>query len=214
MSQAPRRSTLAPTLLVWVAMGARRARRRVAGLGLVLGAAVVVSAPAHASNALTPRTPPIFKREACLSIVDRSVDPVFHLDFAIPYEDAMLTPDELPDSRRFQFFAVCRQRAFGETLPNWALLDDAERALAAEIIAELPDADDVLELAPAWSHDAEGEACVAAMNEAADRIPITCEATEGALDWDTTDVPAGNYVILGHTFEPEINLWEPRRGVV
>jgi hypothetical protein len=171
---------------------------------------------ARASNAATPRTPPVFKHEACLTIVDRSVDPIFHLDFAIPFEDAILTQDELPDSRRFQFFAVCRDHPFGEVLPNWAFMDDAERSLAAGLIEVLPEAADVLELAPAWSagHDDRSGSCVAAMNAADERIPITCEATEGGLEWDTSDVPPGNYVVHGHTFEPELNTWESRRGVV
>jgi hypothetical protein len=183
--------------------------------GAVFVAALVGVAPsAWASNVATPRTPPVFKREACTTIVDRSVDPIFQLDFAIPYEDAVLTADELPDSRRFQFFAVCRDHPFGESLPNWAFMDDAERALEAEIITALPEPADVLELAPAWSagHDGAPGTCVAVMND--ERIPITCEATDGALEWDTSDVPPGNYVVHSQTFEPDLNLWASRRGVV
>lgn len=184
---------------------------------MVLGIAFTGAVPsAQASNAVTPRTPPIFKREACLSVVDRSVDPIFHLDFGIPYEDAMLTPDELSDSRRFQFFAVCRDHHLAESLPNWVRMDDAERSLEAEIISELPEVADVLESAPGWSsgHDGQPGSCAVAVNAADERMAITCEATEGALDWDTSDVPPGNYVIHGYTFEPELNFWEARRGVV
>ena len=194
------------------AKGARQARAILAGL-VVTGSMGLVP-PALANNALTPRTPPVFKHESCLRIVDRSVDPVFHLDFAIPYEDAMLTADELPDSRRFQFFALCSDQAFGERLPNWAYMEDAERAYDAGIIPELPEPGDVLELSPQYAEGHDDGPCALAMNGVDERIPITCEATEGALDWDTTDVPPGNYVIRGQTFEPEINMWEARRGVV
>jgi hypothetical protein len=195
-------------------MRATAAMRALAGGVVIVG--VLATPTARASNAATPRTPPVFKAEACLTVVDRSVDPVFHLDFAIPYEDSFLTPDELSDSRRFQFFAVCRDHGFAESLPNWAFMDDAERSLDAGIIAALPEPNDVLESAPAWGlgHDGQPGSCVVAMNASDQRIPITCEATQGGLGWDTSDVPPGNYVVHGHTFEPELNLWVSRRGVV
>lgn len=171
---------------------------------------------AHGTNGATPRTPPVFKGEACLSIVDRSADPVFHIDFAIPFEDSQLTPDELPDSRRFQFFAVCRDHHLGEALPNWITMDDAQRAVDQGLLEMLPAQDDVLELAEAWSlgHDAQAGTCAVVVNPVEDRIPITCAATEGAVDWDTTGATPGNYVVHGYNFEPAINLWVARRGVV
>ena len=121
----------------------------------------------------------------------------------------LLTDDELPDSRRFQFFALCRDHHIDVVkLPNWVAMDDAQRSLDAELIVELPGDDDVLELAPEWS------TCAFAVNDNAARAPISCDATQDGLDWDTTAVPAGNYVIRGYTFEPALNLWRPRRGVI
>src|SRR5688572_16684710 len=175
----------------------------------IVTALLLAPAIAHGSNAATPRTPPVFKLQACLSVVDRSVDPVFHLDFAIPYEDQLLTEDEPADARRFQFFALCRDHDAQETLPSWIALADAEAALAAGAIDELPPEQDVLADHPAWP-----SACVQPMNAADDRIPITCDATAGGLDFDTTGMPAGNAIVYGYTHAPALNLWTPRAGLL
>ncbi len=184
-------------------------------LGLLVS--IVVPATAHAANGATPRIPPVFKLEQCLTVVDRRDDPVFQLDYAIALESTTITDDELSDSKTFQFFALCRDHSPAEFLPNWIVRDDADRALQKHIIDEslYPDDDEVLALAPAWrtGHDG-GDTCVHPIVDVADRIPMTCEATAGGVAWDTTDVPAGNYVIRGYTFEPAANLWQVRRGVV
>jgi len=176
--------------------------------------ACIAAAPvlAHAANGNIPRTPPVFPPHACLGVVDRSVDPVFAFKVGIPFEDAMLTDDELPDSRTFEFFGLCHDDPRGVVLPNWVRMDDAERALAAGNIDALPDASDVLDGHPSWTTGHDGAAsCVQTTGE---RVPITCAATEDGLAWDTTGVPAGNYVIRGYTFSPPTNLWTPRSGVV
>ena len=148
-----------------------------------------------------------FELEQCLTVVERG-DPL-HLDFSIPFEDADLTADELADSRRFQFFALCRdQHAELDALPNWIAQDDVDRSLAAGLLEDPPDASDVLDLADGWQD------CVWRLNADDARIPITCEGTDGGLDFDTTALPPGNYVVRGYTFEPSVNVWVPRRGVV
>ena len=124
-------------------------------------AAVVALLSAHdvaASNGAAPRTKPAFHRQACLTVVDRSVDPVFHLDWSVPFEDVQITPDELDDSRRFQFFALCRQPQVGETLPEWIVESDAQRSLDAGLIDTLPPDGDVLELSQAWATGPSGGA--------------------------------------------------------
>lgn len=162
-----------------------------------------------ASNGAGVRTPPIYPLAACIADVDRSEDPVFHLDIGLPREDSMLTDDEPADSRRFQFFLVCED-VHGSLLdlPNWITVAEAEDALARESIDAMPSDDDILE------RRADLQGCVFPMNAADARIPITCEATEAGLDFDTSAVPPGNYVVRGYTYEPPLNLWSTRRGVV
>ena len=88
---------------------------------------------------------PTFEREQCLKVVDAGVS-MLHVDYSIPYEDAERTPDELQDSRRFQFFALCRdQHPALDPLPSWIDGDDAERALDAGAIEELPASENILE---------------------------------------------------------------------
>ncbi len=164
---------------------------------------------AHASNGAGVRTPPVYPRASCIGDVDRSVDPVFHLDIGLPREDLLVTDDEPADSRRFQFFAVCEDVHVDLLdLPNWITVEEATDALARGSIDAMPPDDDVLELR------ADLEGCVFPMNDASERIPISCEATEAGLDFDTSVLPAGNYVVRGYTYEPPLNLWSSRRGVV
>jgi hypothetical protein len=179
--------------------------------GCLVAGWLTLAAPgvAQASNGATPRTPPVFQLEQCLSIVDRTAESTFVVEFSIPVEDDELTADELDDSRRFQFFAQCRDtHQLVETLPNWITVDDAQRSLDAGLIENLPADGDILESEPTWS------GCMLAINGADSRIPITCEATEGGTTWDASRVEAGNYVLRGYTFEPALNRWAYRRGVV
>jgi hypothetical protein len=46
------------------------------------------------------------------------------------------------------------------------------------------------------------------------RLALTCAAVEPGVAWDTSAVPAGNYAIYGYTFEPAVNVWTRRTGVV
>ncbi len=171
---------------------------------------------ASAANGNQPRTPPIYPAHPCLAIVDRDVDPIWRMSVAIPYEDTTLTEDELPDSRTFQFFALCRDDVRQVRLPNWIVRSDAERALDAGIVAELPTPEQVLAEAARFrvGHDGAPGSCVQAIVPETDRVPISCAATSEPVAWDTTGVPAGNYVVRGYTFAPAPNLWTPRLGVV
>jgi MYXO-CTERM domain-containing protein len=165
-------------------------------------------APAHAANTNQPRVPPSFLGTACIEVVDRSVDPVWRFDVGIPFEDTGLTEDEPPDGRTFQFFALCRQPGPLETLPPWVSAADAEAAAMLDPTIELPAPGEPLDESAAWAD------CVEPITTAAQRMPITCEATAGGATWDTTSVPAGAHAVWGYTYEPAQNLWTPRDGVV
>jgi hypothetical protein len=174
----------------------------------------IVATPAivHAANGNMPRTPALFPPHACLEVVDRTIDPVLTFAVHIPFEDTMITEDELDDSRRFSFFGLCRDTGRLEVLPNWISADDVDRSLAAGIIEETP-ADPVLTEDPAWAMG-HGGAGTCVQSILADRMPISCAATMDGVAWDTTAVPVGNYVIRGYTFAPASNLWTVRTGVV
>ncbi len=168
---------------------------------------------AVAANGNMPRTPALYPHHACLTVVDRSVASDFTFAVHIPFEDTMISEDELPDSRQFSFFGLCRDPGRLELLPNWISTDDADRALEAAIIDTLPPADDILLEDPAWNQGHDGaDTCVQGILE--ERLPISCAATADGVAWDTTGVPAGNYVIRGYTFAPPAGLWTTRIGVV
>ncbi len=174
-------------------------------------AAVVVAilAPVRASatNAQRPRTRPDFELEQCLTVL--GPDDALQIDFSIPYEDTQLGADELDDSRTLQFFALCRDHhAELESLPNWIGQHDLDRALEAGIIEALPPDAEVLDRSADWS------GCVERLVPDDARLPITCEATEGGVRVEPGALAPGNWVVRGYTFEPTINVWVPRRGVV
>ncbi|MEM6995934.1 MAG: hypothetical protein AAF721_35830 [Myxococcota bacterium] len=181
------------------------------------GLTVVNPADARAANTNKARVAPAFWGDSCIVTVDRAVDPVARLGLAIPFEDDDLTEDELPDSRRFQFFALCEDHPVERVLPTWVTVDDAQRSMDAGLIEALPADDEVLATATQWQspgHDGEAGSCVVAINDAGARMPITCGDTGDGVEWDTTGVPAGSYVVRSYTFEPEKNLWARRPGVV
>ena len=189
-------------------------RAAIAGVGAA--AWILVAAPAQASNGNTPRTPPVFFEQACMRVVDRSVDPVFHVDYSIPFEDTELQPDEPADARRLQFFGICHDVRIDEVIPSWLDQADIDTALAAGVLDEPPDASDVLAGHAGWDvgHDGMAGTCVLPITTVAERVPITCDGIDGGADWDTTDVPAGNYLVYGYTWAPVTSLWTRRLGVV
>ena len=163
---------------------------------------------ARAANEAHVRTPVLWPSE-CGVIVDRSVDPIVHLDYSIPVEDTQLTPEELPDSRTHQFIALCRERPLTDLLPSWLTRDDVERSAAAGLIesAALSSAA-ILDESPNWSD------CVVRITADDDRRPITFTQAALGVDWDTSEVPVGVWSVVGHTFEPPLNLWRDRPGFV
>ncbi len=173
-------------------------------LPLVVG--VVVAAwpgAASAINGARPRVPPSFFGGACITVVGPDA-PLLEVGVTVPYEDTELTEDELADSRMIGLYAFARDLPPAQELPNWVLADDVERALEAGLLDAAPSSDAVLP-SSAWSD--------AAFGVVEDRFPISCESA-GPWPWDTRDVPVGAYVLWGYTFEPPLNLWTPRPGVV
>ncbi|MGH1346500.1 MAG: hypothetical protein ACRBN8_33345 [Nannocystales bacterium] len=176
---------------------------------MLIALGVLAPQIASASNGAGQRTPPIYPLAACITEVDRSTDPVFHLDIGLPREDFMVTDDEPEDSRRLQFFLVCEDiHPELQDLPNWVTVAEAEDAVARGSLDGMPPDEDILERRD------DLQDCVFPMNTSDERIPITCDATQAGLDFDTSAIPLGNYVVRGYTYEPPLNLWSERRGVV
>ncbi len=182
--------------------------------GLVAGVAcgmatLLGSGSATAINGSRPRTPPTFYDAACITTVDRSRVASVDVPYTIPLRDDALSDDELPDSRRLQFFAFARDLPPLQTLPAWVDAADVERARDAGIVAEdtAPTAAQILGTSP-WADDAQ------ALTTADDRRPITCEATREGVDWTLDTAPLGNYRVWAYTFEPPDSLWTPRPGLI
>ncbi len=180
----------------------------VAALGV---GAVLLTMPTDvaAGDGLRVRTPVVWDDTACMTVVDRSVDPVLHIPYAIPFEDVGTTVDEVPDGRRHQFFGFCRTHAANDPLPNWISVADVDAAEAVELVEPATvDGDAVLDLSRAWT------GCVTRVNADDDRRPITFEAAEEGVDWDTRQVEPGAWVLEGFTNDPPLSVWSSRPGVV
>lgn len=179
---------------------------------ILAGAALLTAlAPALASagNVGLPRAPVIHQGEACITRVDRTQSAVVHLDYTIPYTDLCLTEDEVADSRTHQFLAFCRDEPAGYTRPRWLSHADVEASLAA---GALPN-DHVVTAAEVLENNPRFEGCWTRIVADAGRRPIACSASRPGVDWDTTDLAPGPYVVAGYTYEPPLNEWSPRRGV-
>ncbi len=177
-------------------------------MGAALLAALLAPASAMASNGTKPRIPVDWTGAPCMTVVDRSADPVLHLPYMVSQDDVDLTPDEVEDSRTHQFFAFCRARDPQTFLPRWITQADIDRAAAVGAAPDMVDPEDVFETNTAW------EDCWFRINADDDRRPITQAQAAMGIDWDTSGVPAGTYVVEGYTWEPALNIWSPRPGVV
>jgi uncharacterized protein (TIGR03382 family) len=156
-----------------------------------------------------PRTPVVWTDAPCMTVIDRSQDPIYALDYDIPYEDTEVTPDEVDQSRTHQFFAFCRDRHLEDILPGWIKESEPMEA-AASGLGNLDDVDlelHVLENNPEWA------GCWSRITEDAERRPITFAAADEPVLWDTMALPAGAYVVDGYTYEPWFNMWVPHPGV-
>lgn len=181
---------------------------------------LLVPAVAGASNGTHQRTPVQWEGTAgscelselapqCMTLVDRSDEAVLHVPYRIPYPDTAVTPDEVADSRRHQFFALCRQHDQPNYLPNWISNADVAAAEAKRLIdAANVTPEEIMEDAPDWA------GCWSRIIPDAERRPIVCEMAAAGVDWDTATVPAGVYALEGFTHEPPFNVWVQRPGVV
>jgi MYXO-CTERM domain-containing protein len=177
---------------------------------LALGVFGLLLSSAHASDGFVPRTPVLWEDVPCLERVDRSSNPVLHLDYSIPQEDTELTPDEVADSRTHQFFAFCRRKHSLEYLPNWITWADVEAAREAGALEEevMVDDEDVLETSTRWA------GCWWRITPDDERRPITHAVAAQGVDWDTTGLPTGGYTVYGYTHHPPLSPWFIRPGVV
>ncbi len=151
----------------------------------------------------------VWAEGSCLTIVERQTDPRIHLEYGVDADDTELTIDELPDSRTHQFLAFDRHWPGSEKLPRYLSEADLQRALDAEL-------DDLGELGPDQvvdSHAIWGPAMTRITADEA-RVPITMAQAAMGVDWDTTGLEEGAYIVAGYTWEPPLNLWIPREGVV
>jgi hypothetical protein len=163
---------------------------------------------ASAGNEAHVRTPVLWPSE-CGRVVERSVDPIAHFDYAIPTEDTDKTADELPDSRTHQFFALCRQHPVSELVPAWITRDDVDRSVLAGLLE--PDEvtyREILDETTIWTD------CFVRITGDDERRPITFAQAELGVDWDTSGVAIGVWSLAGYTFEPQLNLWRDRPGFV
>jgi MYXO-CTERM domain-containing protein len=173
-------------------------------LGLLL-----VPTSAWAGNGTHPRTPVEWSDAPCMTIIDRSVDPIHSFSYAIPYEDTDVTADEVPNSRTHQFFAYCRDHHLEEILPSWITETETMAAAAAGLgnLAEVDLEFEVLENNPEWAD------CWTRITADDQRRPITFTAAAEPVEWDTTALAAGTWVVEGYTYEPWFNMWTPHPGV-
>ena len=129
-----------------------RSVRVLVALGIVVGVLAMWPQPAPAANASKPRIPAVWADAPCLQVVDVSQTPVLHLEYSIASEESMeLTPDEVSDSRRHQFFAFAAQH-FEAGPPTWITQADIDRAALVDpmVMPEGIAPDDVLETSSRW----------------------------------------------------------------
>lgn len=174
--------------------------------------AVLVVAPAVVlgGNGLEPRTPVAWPDDtACLTVIDRSQGAMVHMDYGVPFEDVGPTADEVADSRRHQFVAFCRDHSREEFLPIWLTWKDVDAAAAKDLIDPMTvDDEEVLETSTVWKD------CWFRITPDDARRPITFAEAAKGVDWDTTALVAGAYIVQGYTWEPWVNIYSQRPGVI
>lgn len=161
-----------------------------------------------AGNGTHPRTPVLWPKAPCRTVIDRSVEPILELAYTIPYEDVEATPDEVADSRRHQFLAFCRGTNVQEPYPTWLSWKDADAAKAKGLTSpDLADKD-VLETSSEWKD------CFLRITGDEQRRPITFAEAMKVVKWDLSGMTAGPYLIHGYTWEPAFNAYWPTTGYV
>lgn len=140
----------------------------------------------------------------CLTMVDRSIEAVVHLEYAVA-QDAVCDEPVVPDDHSHEFIAFCRDREMQAYLPNWILV--ADLASYEDIVAPADPAwNAVLETDPAWAD------CWSPLDDGGKR-PIARVVAEQGIDWDTSLLPPGSYVVYGYAYYPPYNRWYERPGV-
>ncbi|MEM9457060.1 MAG: hypothetical protein AAGF11_22975 [Myxococcota bacterium] len=188
---------------------ARAFHHGLVAVSLVLGLGLSSPPSARAGDGMRLRTPVLWSDAACMTVVDRSVDPVVQVPYDIPFEDTEWTDDEVPDGRTHQFFALCRGHDPTDELPIWISEADVAAAESLELIdlgTVLGDA--ILDLDPSW------QGCAQRITADDERRPITFAAAQAGFEWDTTGWPAGAWVVEGFTHDPAYSRWSPRPGVI
>ncbi len=175
-----------------------------------LSAVAVALAPSmvHAGNGAHVRTLVEWGAPACMTLVDRSEDPIVHLQYSIEREDTAVTLDEVADSRTHQFFATCRVAAPLDPLPMWITTADIDAAMTKSLLGNPVAAAQILEGNPEW------DGCWTRITADDERRPITFVEAEAGVDWDTSALERGAYTVHGYTYEPAVNVWAQRPGVV
>lgn len=179
-----------------------------------LGLALAPLASAQASNGNKPRVQVRWPAGAeCIQTVDKAkANSIrFAYDFNGPDDIPPIdSVDEVEDSRRHQFFAMCRHRHRQEILPRWISQRDFDRAKAFGYPNLSPGLGGILDHSPDWGN------CALRINGDDARRPITHALAQRGISWELGSIPSASYVINGYTWEPPENLWsQPSRpGVV
>ncbi|MEM6290163.1 MAG: hypothetical protein AAGA54_02830 [Myxococcota bacterium] len=184
----------------------------------VFVAAALVSAAlfpgvAQAQNGIKKRLPVEWEQSTCMEFVDRTQNPVYEFTYGIADEDPSpgedLLPDEVADSRRHQFFAFCRQENSQVSPETWITQADVDAAVdKGLIVASAVSSDEIMESSPEWA------GCWTRITADDARLPISNESVAAGVQWDTSNVDEGVYMIWGYTWEPAFNIWSPRTGSV
>lgn len=140
---------------------------------------------------------------SCYLTVDRATATVLHLDYSIPMEDLPNPEHDLPDAKTHQFIAVCRDWSTRNPPPDYLTVDDLQRSIdiGYEEPERIEDLEATFETSPTWA------GCWRRITDESDRLPLTPEAAQPGVDWDTTEFEAGVWYPVGHTFDPPWNVW-------
>src|SRR5688572_15773085 len=165
-------------------------RLRWSVIGALVSTPALAPSLASASNMTHPRTPVLWEggggecelpmiESPCMTLHDRSDDPVLHLPYGIPYEDLEVTPDEVTDSRTHQFFAFCRPHSPQDYLPGWITDADVDAAVTKGLLEV-----GTVEPADIMTSNETWQDCFVRITADTERRPIACPMAEAGVEWD------------------------------
>jgi hypothetical protein len=165
---------------------------------------------AGAVDGVRPRSLVVWTDVPCMTIVERDVDPIVPLAYGISFEDpGPPTQDEVETGRRQQMVGFCRQHSPQSPLPTWLTQADVDDAASVGIVdPQAVDPEDILDVGATWQD------CSTRIVADDARRPITQEAADEGVVWDTTGLARGGWAVEGYTWDPPFNQWAPRGGVV